>query len=54
MSVDTAPLLMEEIDYSILFRWFVGLGLDEPIWSPTLFSKSRPPASRRCGGRVSF
>ena len=33
MSVDTARLLMEEIDYSVLFRWFVGLGLDEPIWS---------------------
>ena len=32
---------MEEIDYSILFRWFVGLGLDEPIWSPTTFSKNR-------------
>src|SRR3954463_1088712 len=34
-------LLMEEIDDSILFRWFIGLGLDEPIWSPTSFSKNR-------------
>src|SRR5262249_60206256 len=34
-------LLMEEIDYSILFRWFIGLSLDEPIWSPTTFSKNR-------------
>src|ERR1051325_5703659 len=34
-------LLMDEIDYSILLRWFVGLGLDEPIWSPTTFSKNR-------------
>src|SRR5688572_7216406 len=34
-------LLMEEIDYSILCRWFVGLGLDEPIWSPSTFSKNR-------------
>jgi IS5 family transposase len=32
---------MEEIDYSILFRWFIGLSLDEPIWSPTTFSKNR-------------
>jgi IS5 family transposase len=32
---------MEEIDYSILFRWFVGLGMDEEIWSPTTFSKNR-------------
>ena len=34
-------LLMEEIDYSIRFRWFIGLSLDEPIWSPTTFSKNR-------------
>ena len=41
---------MEEIDYSILFRWFVGLGLDEPIWSPThLHEESRPAAGRRRG-----
>ena len=32
---------MEEIDYSILFRWFIGLSLDEPIWSPTTFTKNR-------------
>jgi transposase len=40
-SVRSERLLMEEIDYSILFRWFVGLGLDEAIWSPTTFSKNR-------------
>src|SRR5215216_6037038 len=34
-------LLMEEIDYSVLYRWFVGLSLDAPIWSPTTFSKNR-------------
>ena len=34
-------LLMEEIDYSVLYRWFVGLSMDEPIWSPTTFSKNR-------------
>lgn len=32
---------MEEIDYSVLFRWFVGLGMDDAIWSPTTFSKNR-------------
>ena len=32
---------MEEIDYSVLYRWFVGLSMDEPIWSPTTFSKNR-------------
>lgn len=32
---------IEEIDYSVLFRWFVGLGMDDPIWSPTTFSNNR-------------
>lgn len=40
-TVRSERLLMEEIDYSILFRWFIGLSLDEPIWSPTSFSKNR-------------
>jgi transposase len=40
-SVRSERLLMEEIDYSVLFRWFVGLGMDDPIWSPTTFSKNR-------------
>lgn len=40
-TIRSERLLMEEIDYSILFRWFVGLSLDEPIWSPTTFSKNR-------------
>jgi transposase len=40
-TVRSERLLMEEIDYSILFRWFIGLSLDEPIWSPTTFSKNR-------------
>lgn len=40
-TVRSERLLMEEIDYSILYRWFVGLSLDEAIWSPTTFSKNR-------------
>jgi transposase len=32
---------MEEIDYSILFRWFVGLNLDEEVWDATVFTKNR-------------
>jgi transposase len=40
-TVRSERLLMEEIDYSVLFRWFIGLGMDEPIWSPTTFSKNR-------------
>jgi transposase len=32
---------MEQLDYNLVFRWFVGLGVDEPIWVPTVFSKNR-------------
>jgi transposase len=40
-TVRSERLLMEEIDCSVLFRWFVGLGMDDAIWSPTTFSKNR-------------
>jgi transposase len=33
--------LMEQLDYNLLFRWFVGLGLDDAVWSPTTFTKNR-------------
>src|SRR3974390_1872673 len=33
--------LMEQIDYNLFYRWFVGLGVDEPVWVPTVFSKNR-------------
>ncbi len=33
--------LMEHLDYNILFRWFVGLNLDDPVWVPTVFSHNR-------------
>src|ERR1700689_224740 len=33
--------LMEQLDYNLLFRWFVGLGIDEAVWVPTVFSKNR-------------
>src|SRR6186713_639905 len=40
-SVRSERLLMEQLDYNILFRWFVGLELDEPIWDVTVFTKNR-------------
>jgi len=40
-SVRSERLLMEEVDYSMLFRWFVGLNLDEEVWDPTVFTKNR-------------
>ncbi len=33
--------LMEQLEYNLLFRWFVGLAIDEPVWVPTVFSKNR-------------
>src|SRR5260370_36022715 len=40
-SVRSERLLMEEIDYNILFRWFVGLNLDDAVWDATVFTKKR-------------
>jgi len=40
-SIRSERLLMEEIDYSVLFRWFVGMNLDEPVWDVTVFTKNR-------------
>jgi len=40
-SIRSERLLMEEIDYSLLFRWFVGLNLDEAVWDATVFTKNR-------------
>ena len=40
-SVRSERLLMEELNYNLLFRWFVGLNADDSVWSPTTFSKNR-------------
>src|SRR6267142_964838 len=34
-------LLMEQLDYNLLFRWFVGLGMDDRVWDATTFTKNR-------------
>src|ERR1700758_4821349 len=40
-SIRSERLLMEQLEYNLLFRWFVGLSVDEPVWVPTVFSKNR-------------
>lgn len=40
-SVRSERRLMEQMQYNLLFRWFVGLGIDDPAWAPTVFSKNR-------------
>src|SRR5215475_4987612 len=40
-SVRSEWLLMEQLDYNLLFRWFVGLAMDDRIWDATVFTKNR-------------
>lgn len=40
-SIRSERQLMEQLEYNLLFRWFVGLSIDEPVWVPTVFSKNR-------------
>lgn len=49
-SVRSERLLMEQLEYNLLFRWFVGLSANEPVWHPTVFSKNR---DRLLNGAVS-
>ncbi|MDG7000346.1 MAG: transposase, partial [Nitrososphaerota archaeon] len=40
-SVRSERLLVEQISYNLLFRWFVGLGMDDAVWNHAVFSKNR-------------
>jgi transposase len=40
-TVRSERLLMEQLEYNLLFRWFVGLNMDEPVWVASVFSKNR-------------
>ena len=40
-TVRSERLLMEQLDYNLLFRWFVGLNMDDAVWDATVFSKNR-------------
>jgi transposase len=40
-SVRSARLLMEQLDYNLLFRWFVGLNIDDPVWDHSTFTANR-------------
>jgi len=40
-TIRSERLLMEEMDYNLLFRWFVGLNADDEVWDPTTFTKNR-------------
>jgi len=40
-TIRSERLLVEQLEYNLLFRWFVGLSVDEPVWDRTVFSKNR-------------
>jgi transposase len=40
-SIRSERMLMEQLDYNLLFRWFVGLNMDDPIWDVSVFTKNR-------------
>jgi transposase len=40
-TVRSERMLMEQLEYNLLFRWFVGLNMDDAVWDPTVFSKNR-------------
>ena len=40
-SVRSERQLMEQMQYNLMFRWFVGLGIDDPVWVATVFTKNR-------------
>ena len=40
-TIRSERMLMEQLEYNLLFRWFVGLNIDDPVWDPTVFSKNR-------------
>jgi transposase len=40
-TVHSERLLMDELNYNLLLRWFVGLNMDDAVWDPTVFTKNR-------------
>ncbi len=51
-TVRSERMLMEQLDYNLLFRWFVGLNMDDPVWDVTVFSKNWDIHSGIRGGAV--
>ena len=48
-TIRSERLLIEQLDYNLLFRWFVGLEMDDPVWNATVFTKNR---ERLLGGEI--
>ncbi len=52
-SLRSERMLMEKLGYNLLFRWFVGLAIDDPVWDHSVFSKNRDRLNAHRGRRVS-
>jgi len=53
-SIRSELLLMEQLEYNLLFRWFVGLSMDDAVWDPTVFSKNRDRLLNQAMARTFF
>lgn len=53
-SIRSERQLMEQLDYNLMFRWFVGLSVDDPVWNPSTFSKNRDRLAQADVGRRLF
>ena len=53
-SIRSERMLIEQLNYSWLFRWFVGLDMDEPVWNHAVFSKNRERLLNRAVARSFF
>src|SRR5262245_57596368 len=53
-SVRSERMLMEQMNYNLLFRWFVGLELDEAVWNNAVLSKNRERLLTQKAGQASF
>ena len=47
IAIRSERLLIEQLDYNLVFRWFVGLNTDDPVWVPTVFRPHRQGQARR-------
>ena len=49
-SVRSERQLVEQLDYNLLFRWFVGLGMDDAVWNHAVFFEEARPSAHQGGG----
>ena len=53
-SIRSERMLIEQLNYNLLFRWFVGMEMDEAVWNHAVFSKNREPAAESGSGTEFF